>query len=84
MFRNIIKILILGAIGSGLIFLMTVLQEKENDEINTQISDVVKEKMEYAYYEGQKDALEGDIRIEKLSTGEWVPIKSVWNVNTTE
>jgi len=36
--------------------------------------------IEKAYFEGQKDALNGDIRIEKKGTGyKW--IKSPWNDN---
>ena len=36
------------------------------------------ESMEYAYFEGQRDALEGDIRIENKQ-GQWSWIKSPWD-----
>ena len=79
MFRNIMKTLFIGSIIIVALYSATLIDQRNIDKANTEISKVVKEKMEYAYYEGQKDALEGDIRIEKLSTGKWVPIKSVWN-----
>lgn len=35
--------------------------------------------LEQAYFEGQKDALEGDIRIKKSSDNCWIWTKSCWN-----
>lgn len=53
----------------------------------TQVNDYSKVKsgmyelVENAYFEGQKDALEGDVRIKKSETG-WVWVKSPWNDGT--
>jgi hypothetical protein len=35
--------------------------------------------MEYAYMEGQIDALAGDVRIKQDENGEWFWIKSPWD-----
>lgn len=35
--------------------------------------------LEKAYFEGQKDALEGDIRIARDSTSKWVWVRSPWD-----
>ena len=44
------------------------------------IQKLVTEKMEKAYFEGQRDALEGDIRIEKIpATDKWRWSKSPWD-----
>jgi hypothetical protein len=37
--------------------------------------------LEEAYFEGQKDAISGDIRIKKDSEGYWYWSKSPWNNN---
>jgi len=37
--------------------------------------------MEYAYFEGQLDAISGNVRIEKLENGDWEWIKSPWDSN---
>ncbi|MCK9417727.1 hypothetical protein M0Q97_13875 [Candidatus Dojkabacteria bacterium] len=34
---------------------------------------------EQAYFEGQRDALEGDVRIKKDDNGCWIWTKSPWN-----
>lgn len=44
--------------------------------------DKVKSGFEEAYFEGQKDALEGDIRIRKNSDGCWIWTKSCWDSGT--
>jgi len=36
---------------------------------------------EQAYFEGQRDALEGDVRIKKDDNGCWIWTKSPWNSN---
>lgn len=42
-------------------------------------NDKIKQIMEWAYIEGQKDALEGDIRIKKLNDSTYVKTKSLWD-----
>jgi hypothetical protein len=37
--------------------------------------------LEEAYFEGQKDAISGDIRIKKDDSGYWYWYKSPWNNN---
>jgi len=39
-----------------------------------------REVMEWAYKEGQQDALEGDVRIEQLDDSTWKWTKSAWDV----
>lgn len=43
------------------------------------IESIIREKMEYAYFEGQKDALNGRIRVEKISDTSWIWIESPWD-----
>lgn len=56
----------------GMIFLILVLAYIDPS------SSIVIVKLEYAYMEGQKDALEGDIRIKEVE-GDWKYIKSPWD-----
>lgn len=42
----------------------------------------VNKKFEQAYFEGQKDALNGDIRIKKNIDSCWIWTKSPWDVGT--
>lgn len=37
------------------------------------------EKAEYGYFQGQKDALTGDVRIQKVGDSCWVWTKSPWD-----
>lgn len=39
----------------------------------------ITETVEKAYFEGQKDALSGDIRIKQTKDSCWVWVKSCWN-----
>jgi hypothetical protein len=39
----------------------------------------IQEHLERAYFEGQKDALQGDIRIKRNNDSCWIWIKSPWN-----
>jgi hypothetical protein len=41
--------------------------------------DKIQEVVEEAYFEGQKDAIQGDVRIRKNSDGCWVWTKSCWD-----
>jgi hypothetical protein len=42
-------------------------------------TDKVTKAFEQAYFEGQKDALNGDLRIKKNNDGCWIWTKSCWN-----
>lgn len=42
-------------------------------------TDKVKTAFKQAYFEGQKDALEGDVRIRKNNDSCWIWTKSCWN-----
>lgn len=48
------------------------------DKINLQVTSAI----EQAYFEGQKDYMNGDIRIEYTESG-WVWTKSPWNSEDT-
>jgi hypothetical protein len=54
---------------------MSINQKSEKDKL---IRDTVISTMEYAYFEGQKDCLEGDVRITKTDSG-WIWTVSPWD-----
>lgn len=56
------------------IFGIFKISEYENKRINTQVTEIA----EKAYYEGQRDAIHGDIRI-KQHKGNYVWTKSPWD-----
>lgn len=43
------------------------------------LDEIIRQKMEIAYFEGQKDAINGDIRIEKNTDTSWIWIESPWD-----
>lgn len=45
--------------------------------------DTYREEIEKAYFEGQKDAINGDVRIRKNNDGCWVWTKSCWDGGDT-
>lgn len=53
------------------------IKEAQKEILDT-VQKIVTEKMEYAYMEGQRDAVSGDVRIEK-SDSVWVYTKSPWD-----
>jgi len=61
-------------IGLGIINYNSI---KEKNESNSKLIELA---MEYAYFEGQKDVLEGDLRIEKQNEN-YVWISSPWDDN---
>jgi hypothetical protein len=62
------------------IFLLLVIGcGNKNPNVIIQLQTNIQSKMEYAYYEGQKDAIEGKIRIKKISDSQYVWIKSPWD-----
>jgi hypothetical protein len=63
-------IIIWGVVLSGI----STMSKKTSTELETSLYAM----SEYAYSEGQKDALEGDIRIEKMN-GIWIWKKSPWD-----
>jgi len=46
---------------------------------STTIKASVRKAMEYAYFEGQKDYSEGDVRIQLREDGQWEWTKSCWD-----
>lgn len=56
--------------------------KKELSTIEDTLTNAIKMGMEYAYFEGQKDALEGDVRIKKVN-GNWEWSKSPWDDTLT-
>ncbi len=51
----------------------------EDNEMGFVTKKTIFEQIEKAYFEGQKDALNGDIRIKKTSDSCYVWIKSPWD-----
>lgn len=74
-----IAILILTVI-SGVISIRVLnrAQEKTREEIVDTVTPIFISTVERAYMEGQKDAIEGDIRVEKEGD-DWKWIKSPWD-----
>ena len=58
------------------IYIFTLDFEKQTTE---EVVDSILSVTEYAYMEGQRDAIEGDIRIRKTFNGDWEWIKSPWD-----
>lgn len=71
-FIPLIIIGILLALFLPLIIWLTIEHEKEQTRMQ-----------ERAYYEGQKDALTGDVRIAKVNDSTYRWIKSPWNDGST-
>ena len=68
----------------GTVFIIDHLNTKSNKTSNTITEKVITKALEQAYFEGQKDYMNGDIRIEILRTDtidtyQW--IKSPWDNN---
>lgn len=59
----------------GLIFICSIMDKKHSQET----TNILQQALEQAYFEGQKDALEGDIRIKLVSDSTYIWIKSPWN-----
>lgn len=80
--------------GSKILFLMIIIgliilafippkYEGGDEKLNSKIEYLQKQiqlRMEYSYFEGQKDALSNDIRIEEVN-GEYIWSKSPWDDN---
>lgn len=45
----------------------------------TELGTIVQEALERAYFEGQIDAIRGDVRVKQNSDGCWEWIKSPWD-----
>jgi len=69
----------------GLAFCIVVLivlnkkEEQDRMEALIQYVEILHKYQEVGYFEGQKDALEGDIRIDQDSAGCWYWSKSPWD-----
>jgi prepilin-type N-terminal cleavage/methylation domain-containing protein len=61
---------------------MTDAKQKTVEVVAGGILDMVKKEKEKAYYDGQRDALEGDVRIKKISASQYIWIKSPWDDGT--
>lgn len=59
----------------GLIFIFS----KANKKLSQETINILQEALEQAYFEGQKDTLEGDIRIKLINDSTYVWIKSPWD-----
>lgn len=68
----LIIILLISIIG--LIYYYQAQQEKVE-----KVGNVIQLVMEYSYFEGQLDAMNGDIRIGKLDSGKYEWLKSPWD-----
>lgn len=77
------KFLIALAIYLGFLVITALKSRYDNQKEAAPLVDMLKIEMEKSYFEGQKAALTGDVRIELDSTsGEWSWIKSPWNDGT--
>ena len=51
----------------GLILILSSCHVKEHDNTSAELERQITSEMERAYFEGQKDALLGDVRIERIN-----------------
>ena len=65
-----------------ILFLVIITSCVKEDKVileNHDHSMTIKEAMEYAYFEGQKDCLNGDIRIQQVDDSSYIWIASPWD-----
>ena len=78
------KILILTGAISGFVLIIALFgvlfmsSENNKTEIESELSVQLYEFAEKAYFEGQRDALTGDIRVKNTAEG-WIWTKSPWD-----
>lgn len=53
--------------------------EQPQGEVGVIVKAEIIKSIEKAYFEGQRDALTGDIRIERIDSTHWVWSKSCWD-----
>lgn len=70
-------ILLIVLVGRQIIISTKEIKEHEKNADNIEI--ILKSELEKAYAEGQKDALNGDIKIKSINFGRYVWIKSPWD-----
>lgn len=69
---------VLLIVSGAVIFLSAENNKKKSEEIKVSLTSSIYELTEAAYFEGQKDAIEGDIRIKNTAEG-WIWTKSPWD-----
>lgn len=52
-----------------------IINNSDMDKLNKEMQI----KMEWAYFQGQKDVIENDVRIERLNDSMWVWVNSPWD-----
>lgn len=72
--KNFISSILIGVLITTLLYLFSM--------FCTGLQDDTKQKLEKAYFEGQKDYAKGDVRIKQISDSCWVWSKSPWNDNS--
>lgn len=88
--KILIKAILVGLIFFTLLDLPFIFIHKDPPIVNEtkpvrevsseeELEKIIQEKMEWAYYEGQKDAIQGRIRIEKNTDTSWIWIESPWD-----
>lgn len=82
----ILSIIIALAAISGYYVLSSVHKEQKKVAINLEdkIHKTNKLLCEYGYFEGQKDAISGDIRVVKSDSGKFQWSKSPWDEDTSK
>lgn len=82
--KILIGVVSLFIIGTMISFLFItgfrIINSKQQFTVDEQkLDEIIQQKMEYAYFEGQKDAINGNIRIEKNTDTSWIWIESPWD-----
>jgi len=78
MYKFFMGMLMVIAIAYFIFLIMGLLMPEDKEDIN-----LTRALMEYAYFEGQRDALNGDIKIEMSNIDStWSWIKSPWDGNS--
>ena len=79
--KKIIGYTVLSLYVAFMIVFIGILRANSNKEIKKKdnVEIILKSALEKAYASGQKDALDGDIRIKSIDFGRYVWIKSPWD-----
>ena len=75
-FKVILIGIIFVSVGVGSLISLKLSSDEKNLDV---LTNVVTIELERAYFEGQKDAIEGDIRIELTDSGNYIWTSSPWD-----
>ncbi len=77
--KSIFAVIAAALIIGVLFFFLLAVVEKSNDQAKKKKMLILQKEFEKIYFEGQRDALEGDVRIYKTPSGCYIWSKSPWD-----